>query len=245
MRTEILGINFDNDNSKTLINKILDALENNQKCFVVTPNPEIVMLAKKDKELKKIINSADIIVPDGIGIVLASKLNKIKIKNRVAGYDLVQDFFSVINKNNKDYKIYFLGGKKEIIEMAQKNMSEKYPGLNIVGVHDGYFDNKNNKEAEKIISDINSKQTDILLVGMGAPKQEKWIYNNKNKLSAKIFIGVGGSFDVMSGKIKRAPIFFQKLGLEWLYRFLKQPKRFFRILAIPKFIFSVLIEKIS
>ena len=249
MRTKILDINFDNDDIKIIINKMLDAVKNNQKCFIVTPNPEIVMLAQKDHELKKILNSADIIIPDGIGIVLASKLNKTKIKKRLAGYDLVQEFFSVINKNinqkDKNYKIYFLGSKKETVELAKKNMLDKYNYINIVGTHDGYFDLKNKIQTEKIIEEINLKQTDILLVGMGAPKQEKFIYQNINKLNAKIFIGVGGSFDVMSGKIKRAPIFFQKFGLEWLYRFIKQPKRFFRILSIPKFIFCVLLNKIN
>ena len=118
-------------------------------------------------------------------------------------------------------------------------MEEKFPNINVVGTHNGFFNND-----EEIVNQINLLNPDVLLVGMGAPKQEKWIFKNKDKLNAKVFIGIGGSFDVMSGKIKRAPLFFQKLGLEWLYRLIKQPKRFFRMLSLPKFLFSVLLKKI-
>lgn len=236
MKTNILNINFDVIQIDDATQKLINAIENNEKCFVVTPNPEIVMIAQKDLELKKIINSADLVIADGIGIVLASKFNKIKIKNRVAGYDLVQKFFSM----SKNYKIYFLGSSSQIIELAKKNMQEKFKNINIVGAHNGFFDNE-----EEIINQINLLNPDVLLVGMGAPKQEKWIYKYKDKLNAKVFIGIGGSFDVMSGKIKRAPTIFQKLGLEWLYRLIKQPKRFWRMLALPKFLVAVLLKKFS
>lgn len=191
MKTNILNINFDVIQIDDATQKLINAIENNEKCFVVTPNPEIVMIAQKDLELKKIINSADLVIADGIGIVLASKFNKIKIKNRVAGYDLVQKFFSM----SKNYKIYFLGSSSQIIELAKKNMQEKFKNINIVGAHNGFFDNN-----EEIINQINLLNPDVLLVGMGAPKQEKWIYKYKDKLNAKVFIGIGGSFDVMSGK---------------------------------------------
>lgn len=236
MKTNILNINFDVIQIDDATQKLINAIENNEKCFVVTPNPEIVMIAQKDLELKKIINSADLVIADGIGIVLASKFNKIKIKNRVAGYDLVQKFFSM----SKNYKIYFLGSSSQIIELAKKNMQEKFKNINIVGAHNGFFDNE-----EEIINQINLLNPDVLLVGMGAPKQEKWIYKYKDKLNAKVFIGIGGSFDVMSGKIKRAPTIFQKLDLEWLYRLIKQPKRFWRMLALPKFLIAVLLKKFS
>jgi bacterial polymer biosynthesis proteins, WecB/TagA/CpsF family len=236
MKTNILNINFDVIQIDDATQKLINAIENNEKCFVVTPNPEIVMIAQKDLELKKIINSADLVIADGIGIVLASKFNKIKIKNRVAGYDLVQKFFSM----SKNYKIYFLGSSTQIIELAKKNMQEKFKNINIVGAHNGFFDNN-----EEIINQINLLNPDVLLVGMGAPKQEKWIYKYKDKLNAKVFIGIGGSFDVMSGKIKRAPTIFQKLGLEWFYRLIKQPKRFWRMLALPKFLAAVLLKKFS
>lgn len=236
MKTDILGINFDVIDLDECTKKLIDAIDNDKKIFVVTPNPEIVMLAQNDNEFKNVLDSADIVIPDGIGIVLASKLNKIKIKKRVAGYDLVQKFFSM----SKNYKIYFLGSTSEIIQLAQQNMSKKFPNINIVGVHNGFFD-----DDTEIIEQINSLKPDVLLVGMGAPKQEKWIFKYKDQINAKIFIGVGGSFDVMSGKIKRAPVIFQKLGLEWFHRLIKQPKRFFRMLALPKFLFAVLLKKIS
>ena len=122
MKTDILGINFDVIELDTCTQKLVDAIENNNKIFIVTPNPEIVMLTQNDNEFKNIINCADIVIPDGIGIVLASKFNKIKIKKRVAGYDLVQKFFSM----SKNYKIYFLGSNNEVVQLAKKNMEEKF-----------------------------------------------------------------------------------------------------------------------
>ncbi len=236
MQTNILDINFDVIKIDDAAQKILDCIENNQKCFVTTPNPEIVMLAQKDTLLKKILNESDLTIPDGIGIVLASKLNKIKISERVAGYDLVQKIFQLA----KNKTVYFLGSSDEVIKLAKKNMAEKFPNIKIVGAHNGFFEN-----SDEIVTQINLLALDILLVGMGAPKQEKWIYKYKNDLNAKIFIGVGGSFDVMSGKVKRAPVSFQKLGLEWFYRLLSQPKRFWRMRTLPQFLFKVLLKKFS
>lgn len=238
MKTEILDINFDVISVDGAAQKIIDIIEKNNKCFVVTPNPEIVMLAQKDNEFKKILNSADMATPDGIGIVIASKLNKIKIKERVSGYDLVQKIFYLIQ--NENYSIYFLGSSDEIIQLAKINMEKKFPGIKIIGTHNGFFN-----DDKKIVEQINLLKPDILLVGMGAPKQEKWIYKHKNVLNSKVFIGIGGSFDVMSGKIKRAPAILQQLGLEWLYRLISQPKRLWRMHSLPEFLIKVLLKKIS
>lgn len=237
MKTNILGINFEVINFNNVINEIFDCIEQEKKCFIATPNPEIVMLAQKDFNLKKIINQADLVLPDGIGIVFASQLNKIKIKKRITGYDLVQKIFLMSEKKN--FSIYFLGGKENIVELAKKNMEKKFNKLKIVGYNNGFF-----SDEKKIVKKINFAKPDILLVGMGSPKQEKFIFKYKDKIDAKIFIGVGGSFDVMSGKIKRAPKIFIDLNLEWFYRFMKEPKRFFRLMALPKFLFKVVVKKI-
>ena len=237
MKTNILGINFDVINFSDAIKKIFDCIEQKKKCFIVTPNPEIVMSAQKDLDLKKIINQADLVLPDGIGIVFASQLNKNKIKKRITGYDLVQKIFLMSEKKN--FSVYFLGGKEDIVELAKKNMEKKFNKLKIVGCNNGFF-----SEEKKVVKKINFVKPDILLVGMGSPKQEKFIFKYKDEIDAKIFIGIGGSFDVMSGKIKRAPKIFIDLNLEWFYRFMKEPKRFFRLMALPRFLFKVITRKI-
>lgn len=236
--SRVLGVKFNN----VTHNEALDILEEfflEDKCHCVyTPNPEIVMAARKDEEFMRILNSAELVVPDGIGVVIASKLGE-RLKERVAGFDLVQGLFERVK--DKKCSVYFFGGAPGVALDAKRNMEKKYPGLKVVGVNDGYFDEKKEK---LILDDIKNKKPDILLVGLGAPKQEKWIYKYKNQLPVKICVGVGGSFDVMSGKVKRAPKIFMKCGLEWFYRLLCQPSRFFRMLRLPLFLLVVLKEKL-
>ena len=237
MKTDVLGINFDITDFDSVIKKIFDVIDNQkEKLFIVTANPEIVMLAQKDLELKKIISEADLVLPDGIGIVLASQFNKIKIHKRIAGYDLVQKIF--LMSKNKNFSVYFLGGEENIVANAKRNMENKFSSLKIIGVNNGFFSNE-----IKVVRKINLLKPDILLVGMGAPKQEKFIFKYKNMINAKIFIGVGGSFDIMAGKVKRAPKIFIDLNLEWLYRFIQEPRRFFRLIVLPKFLFKVMLKK--
>ncbi len=237
--SHILGVKFNNVTHSEAVGILRGFLEEDKCHAVFTPNPEIVMAARADKEFMEILNGADLVVPDGIGVVIASKLTKEKLKERVAGYDLIQGLFSEIK--NKNYTVYFFGGAPGVAMEAKRKMEQVHKGLKIIGVFDGYFD----EEKEKlIIEDIKNKKPDILLVGLGAPKQEKWIYNHKNELPVKICAGVGGSFDGMSGKVKRAPDFFIKLGLEWFYRLLRQPSRFFRMLKLPLFLLAVLKEKL-
>lgn len=234
-RINILGVNISKVTMNQAIEKVLGFMDTNGKYEVYTPNPEMVMMANKDKLLMSILNEADLVVPDGIGIVIASKLLSRNLHERVAGYDLVQNIFNELK--NTDKKVYFLGGAPGVAKKAAECMREKHIGLNIVGTRDGYF--KENEEQD-IITEINELKPDLLLVGLGIPKQEKWINKNKNKIEAKVSIGVGGSFDVMSGNIKRAPEVFQKLGLEWFYRLALQPSRAKRMLELPKFLVEVL-----
>ena len=238
--TDILGVPFDVISMDEAVKRVIGYLSGSGQHMVCTPNPEIVMEAQEDKELMNILNAADLIVPDGIGIVMASKFCKEKIKERVAGYDLVQNIFEKLK--DTEYKVYFFGGAPGVASTAAKKMSKKYPGLSIVGTRNGYFSSKDEKD---IIDDIKRSGADLLLVGLGAPKQEKWIYENMRLTGAKVSIGVGGSFDVMSGKVKRAPVFFQKCGLEWFYRLLCQPTRLKRMLKLPKFVLVVFLNKLG
>lgn len=240
MKTEVLGVCIDAVDFNEAKNIVLSFLNEDKPHMVFTPNPEMIMLATRDEEFKDILNNADLVVPDGIGVVLASKLNKVKIKERVAGYDLVQAVFNEIK--DRDISVYFLGAAPGIAEKAKEKMQEKYEGLKIIGDNNGYFDAK--KEMI-IIDDIKKKKPDILLVGMSMSKQEKWIDKYKNALPAKVLIGVGGSFDGFSGNVKRAPDIFGKLGLEWLYRLVKQPSRIKRQIYLPVFAIRVFLSKLK
>ncbi|WP_010167322.1 WecB/TagA/CpsF family glycosyltransferase [Candidatus Epulonipiscium viviparus] len=213
--------------------------KSNRLRLICTPNPEIIMRAKQDKELLAILNSADMVIPDGIGVVIASKiLTKNGLRERVAGYDLVQNLMKEGNN-----RFYFLGGEAGVAKSAARNMKSKYPNMDVVGYCDGYFQPENERS---IIRDINASEANILLVGLGSPKQEVFINKHRKRLkNIKVAIGVGGSFDVMAGKVKRAPKIFRQLGLEWFYRLVKEPSRAKRMLKLPVFLFEVIYCKLT
>ncbi len=236
----ILGVPFAAISPKEAVDIIEGYLDSPVKHIVYTPNPEMVMEARKDSKFMTVLNSSALNIPDGIGIVYGSKFTDVKIKHRVAGYDTTQALFERIAKTGKS--VYFFGGSPGVAEIAKEKMEEKYKGLNVVGVADGYFDPKRERE---IINEINSLKPDLLLVGIGFPKQEKWIYEHIKELNIKTAIGVGGSFDVMSGNVKRAPEIFIKLGLEWFHRLITQPSRFVRMLQLPLFMLAVIKNKFT
>lgn len=236
--THILNVPFDAVTMSEAVNKVMGFLSDGGQHIVCTPNPEIVMEAQHDRELMEILKASDLVVPDGIGVVWASKYSEIKLKERVAGYDLTQAVFHKM-KDTKE-TVYFFGGAPGVAAAAAKKMMKQHEGLKIAGTHNGYF---NEKEEKKIIDDIKSHSPSILLVGLGAPKQEKWIYDNLRFTGAKVCIGVGGSFDAMAGTVKRAPKLFQKLNLEWFYRLVTQPTRLKRMLRLPKFVLAVFKQK--
>ncbi len=239
MKTDILGVKVDVITYDETVKLLLKYLTIDKNHLLVTPNPEMIVEAKNNAEFKNILNSADLVIPDGIGVVFASKLNKAKIKERVPGCDIT---FSILDKiKDKDFSVYILGAGKNVAEVAKKNMEEKFPGINIVGTHDGYFDEV---EEKNIVNEITDKKPDILLVGLGMVKQESWAYKYKDTLPVKVTACIGGTIDVMAGNVKRAPQIFIKLNLEWFYRLLKQPSRFFRILKIPVFVFLCVKSKI-
>ncbi len=237
-KTHVLGVPFDTVTMEQAVAKAKKMLTEEGQHFICTPNPEIVMEARKDKELMNILHEADMVIPDGIGVVWASKYSETRLTERVAGYDLTQNLMAELAATGQTF--YFFGGAPGVASAAARMMMKKYPGLKVVGVHNGYFDEK---EEKKIIQDIKTKFPSILLVGLGAPKQEKWIYDNIRLVGAKVAIGVGGSFDVMAGNVKRAPKIFRKLGLEWFYRLITQPTRWRRMMRLPKFALTVLKTK--
>ena len=235
---EILGVPFDVMTMNDATDTVMGFFDDGKKHIVCTPNPEIVMEAQRDKQLMQILKAADLVVADGVGVVWASKYSAHKLPERVSGYDLAQKLFAKMEKKGKS--VYFFGGDPGTSSVAAKKIKKLFPELNIVGCRNGYF---SAEDERKIISEIKALEPDLLLVGLGSPKQEKWIYENLRIMGVKVAIGVGGSFDVMSGKVKRAPIIFRKLGLEWFYRLVSQPKRAKRMLRLPKFVLKVLINK--
>ncbi len=234
----ILGVNVSVTSYEELKKCVEEDIKNNKKSFIVAINPEKILKAREEEKLKDLLNSADYQIPDGIGVVYASKLKKGKIKSRITGIDCMEMLCR--EANDKGYKIFLYGAKKDIIKEAKKRLEEKFENIKIVGAIDGY--EKNN---DKIIKEINKSKADIIFVALGSPKQENWILENKDKVCIKIFQGVGGSFDVISGNIKRAPIWMQKIGLEWLYRLIKEPKRIFRQIKLVKFLVLVLFKRNS
>jgi N-acetylglucosaminyldiphosphoundecaprenol N-acetyl-beta-D-mannosaminyltransferase len=240
VKENILGVNFDTITQKEALQKALSFVRGAKPETLFTPNPEMVMTARHDKEFCHVLNSASMVVPDGIGIVYASKINKGNIKQRVAGFDLIQAIFSEIKKTGET--VYFFGGGKGVAAAAKTAMEQTHKGIRIIGTQEGFFDKQ--KEAF-ILNDIKEKKPDILLVGLGCPKQEKWIAQHKDELPVKLLAGVGGSFDAMSGKVKRAPALFIRLNLEWLYRLIKQPSRLKRQIQLPVFMLLVIKERIA
>ncbi len=236
----ILGVPFNNMSPVETVEMINVYLNGDTKAAVCTPNPEMVMAALKDPEFMEVLNNSAINLPDGIGIVYASRFTENRIEERVPGCDTVLAVFDKIKNTNKT--VYFFGGAPGVAEKAKEEMEKRFKGLKVVGTADGYFD----EEKEKlIIADINEKKPDMLLVGIGFPKQEKWIAKHLDELNVKVAMGVGGSLDVFSGTVKRAPKIFIKLGLEWFYRLLCQPSRIGRMMQLPVFMFTVIKAKYS
>lgn len=236
MKTEIMGVCFDDFTVEQSVSKAMTALKEGKKFFIVTPNPEIVNVAIKNEEYKNVLNSADVVTPDGIGIVYASKMLKGHVKKRAPGFDIVKGILKELS--DVGGSVYLFGGKPGVADLAAEKISADYPGVKIAGTDNGYFN-----DDKEIIEKINSTKPDFLLVCLGAPKQEIWISKNMNNLNAGIMIGAGGSIDVLSGQTKRAPEIFIKLNCEWLYRLIKEPKRFGRMAKIPVFLLKVFFRK--
>lgn len=209
---------------------------NNISGQVVTINPEMISNAVKDTDFAEIINNADLVIPDGIGVEIGLKILGYNVK-RIAGIEFSHRMIEECAKNNQS--VALIGAKPEIVKKAKENLVKEFPSLYITYIHDGYFN-----EDEQVLAELKIRQPRLVLCALGSPKQEEFILKAKSILLEALFVGVGGSFDVWSGEVKRAPEIYQKLGLEWLYRTIMEPKRFKRIFpTLPLFVLKVLRER--
>jgi len=238
-RVDILGIPVDKITEKESLERIIDFINEKKFHLIVTINSENATKALENKIFLDVIKNADLVIPDGIGIIFASKILGDKLPERIPGIDLSYKLLEI--SNEKGYKIVLIGGKEGVAEGAKENLKKIFPNLNISMTYNGYF----NEDEERIIVDeIQKIEPDILLVGMGSGKQEIWIWNNREKFkNIGVCIGVGGTLDIWAGKKKRAPKLVQNLGLEWLYRVIIEPKRIFRVLKIFNFLNKLFIER--
>jgi N-acetylglucosaminyldiphosphoundecaprenol N-acetyl-beta-D-mannosaminyltransferase len=222
------------------LNEALDVLENflneNKNHIVVTPNPEGVMQSRRNPAFAEALRNADLSLADGTGIVLASFFSRAeRLPERVRGVDTTFALFERLCEKKRDFTVYFLGAAHGVAEKAKTNMESRFSNLKVVGLHHGFFDAEDEK---KIIAEINSLSPDILFVCLGMPRAELWAAAHK-KINAKITLCVGGTLDIMGGNAQLAPALMRKIGLEWLYRLIRQPRRAARMLDIPRFIFAV------
>lgn len=233
-RLEILGVGIDRIDSQQALQQIGEFIENGEPHQIVTANAEIIYQASKNEKMRNVINAAQMVTADGSGVVWASRQLGQPLAQRVTGIDLVN---SICQQSAKEHwKIYILGSAPGVAATAAVNIRNKFPGCNIIGTHHGYF---NAKEEKQILAELEQLKPDVLFVALGAPKQEYWIADHIQKLGIPVAMGIGGSMDVLSGNVKRAPKWMQKMSLEWLYRLLIQPTRFKRVLALPKFMLAV------
>lgn len=237
-RVKLLDLEIDTFNFDGAVNYAEELLKNGKTGQVVTINPEMFETARSDSDFSEILNNAEMVIPDGIGVKIGLKIMGENV-NRIAGIDFARRMIDVAAAEK--YPVALVGAKPEVLEKAKLNLESEVPDLNIVYAHDGYFENWG-----EIMTGLEESAPKLVLVALGSPKQEKFIYEAKKRLNPALMIGVGGSFDVWSGVVERAPEIYQKLGLEWLYRTIKQPERFKRIFpALPLFVLKVLKYRIG
>lgn len=234
-KVNILGVNVDMVSISEAADCIMRFFDEDKFHAVFTPNSEIIMHAYKNAEFADLLNRAELLTADGIGVVYASRLLKKPINERAAGYDIARQVLQKMNYT--DHKLFLFGGKPGVAEEAKKRLLKDYPELNIVGMRNGYF---KPEEENGIVEEINNSGADIVFVCLGAPKQEEWIDRNRGKLNVRVAMGIGGSLDVFAGRVERAPEFFCKTGLEWFYRLCKEPWRIGRMMELPKFAATVI-----
>ena len=234
-RAEILGVKVDAVTMAQAVERVEKLIAAQKNSIVATVNAEMLLRATQDDDFKKILNSAELVVPDGAGAVWAARHLGYEMPERVAGFDLVQELMKIAPA--KGYKFFLFGASPGIADKAQIKAQELYPRIKIVGTRNGYFTAADELE---IIAQIKNSKPDILLAALGVPKQEKWLAAHKDELNIPVSIGVGGTFDVMAGVVKRAPVWMQRAKLEWLYRAMLQPSRAGRLVALPKFVWKVI-----
>lgn len=237
-REEILGVGFDALTVDQAADRAVALYQNGRGGVVVTPNPEIVYLCRKEKKTGDAVRSADLVLADGIGILYAARILGREIRGRVTGMDFAAALFHRMNKSGDP--LFLLGAKPGVAEAAAERLQKTFPGLKIVGCHDGYF-----QEDGPVVRQIRDSGAKVCLVCLGAPRQELWMHQNRDLLPGVLLVGLGGALDVFSGQVTRAPEGFQKLGLEWLYRLCREPRRIGRMMKLPAFLALVVGERIG
>lgn len=247
----ILGVAVDSTPKEELLKRVLSFIKIKKQFFIVTPNPEIILLSQKDTTLRNALNSADISLPDGVGLVFAARMLNLKIKSRIPGRKFMVNLFKLAHTHK--LKVYLLGGDRAVISGSLTRIKNEYPSIIAagavgpkLGLDANPADNTAIQVQKALITTINAFKPDILIIGFGAPKQEKWFSNNREKLSVAGAMVVGGSLDVYSRQKKASPEILNRLGLEWMWRLLTEPKRLSRIInAVFIFPISIFREQIS
>ena len=239
-RVKILGVNVDAVTMAQAVERVANLIAEKKSSLVATANAEMLLRATHDAELKSILNAAKLVVPDGAGTVWAARHLGKFMPERVAGADLVLELMKI--SVQRAWKIFLFGAAPGIADKAKSKAEKLFPGINIVGTRNGYFTAADEPE---IIAQIKNSRPEILLAALGVPKQEKWLAAHKDELNVPVSIGVGGTFDVMAGVVKRAPLWMQRAKLEWLFRAMLQPSRAGRLVALPKFVWKVHQQKIN
>lgn len=236
MRIDVLGVGFDNVTMAEAVEQGMALLHSEGSHYVVTPNPEIVEACRENGAAKAAVNGADLVLPDGIGIIKGAAMLGTPLKEKTPGIEFAAHMME--RMAGEGMSLYLLGAKPGIAEQAAEKLSAQYPGLKIAGTHDGYF-----KEDGPVVEDIRQSGADCVFVCLGAPKQEFWMAKNGPATGARLLCGLGGSLDVFAGTVERAPKFFCDHGLEWFYRLCKEPKRIGRMMKLPLFLVHVKQEK--
>ena len=237
MKIDVIGLKFDSMTMDEALSRAEALLRGDKAAYVVTPNAEIAYEALHDVQLREMLNGADLMLPDGAGVVLASKLLRTPVKQKVAGVDFAAGLLGILERNGQS--LYLLGGKTGIGELAAQKMLEAHPQLRIAGIADGYF-----QDEAPVIAKINASGADALFVCLGAPKQERFMVQHQQELHVHLMAGLGGSLDAFAGTVQRAPAWMIRLNLEWLYRLIREPKRFRRMLRLPKYLWAVMLKRI-
>lgn len=238
MRTEILGVAFDNVTMEEAVERAMALLEEEGPHLAVTPNAEIVQQTKADPEFARLIAQADLVLPDGIGVVYASRILGRPLRGRVPGVDFAAALMERMARSDKH--LFLLGAKPGVAQAAAHRLAQQHPGLVVCGVHDGYF-----QQDAPVAQAIREAGADVVFVCLGAPKQEKWAAAYGKATGARLLVGLGGSLDVFAGAVARAPQRWQKLGLEWLYRAIRQPARFRRVAKLPLFLLAAVRSRLK
>jgi len=238
MKIDVMGVAFDNITMDEAVASARMLLAGEQAACCVTPNSEIVYEAMRDPALCALLNRAQLVLPDGAGVVLASRILGTPLKEKVAGVDFAARLLTLLEESGG--RLYLLGGTPGIAELAAEKMRQAHPGLCICGTADGYF-----TDADEAVARINEAGADVLFVCLGAPKQERFMDQYRDRLSVKLMAGLGGSLDAFAGTAKRAPRWMIRMNLEWFYRLCRQPRRLGRMMRLPKFLLAVLGKKIK